>query len=272
MKDLLTRSILSLIIVSIPFLEKTDINNLIYVFPLAYLFSIYFIKDISRYLLIVSDIIFFLFIIYITSNPILSIFFFTLFVSYIVDKKQTISFITGYLLVTLYSFYVSEFLEFSPLLFWLPASVSAVLAYSLIAKYKEDIKQKEEQISEKTNEIAKLKEKIYPIKIEKLENISFDDKGKAIFLLNQILNTTAVAYFDINSQKCIYTQENICDKEILKNINDDFGKIETNKGTIFYIVEYDNKIPTGVYFFFYESNMLEDNIYNFMFLKEKLNN
>ncbi|RUM50763.1 MAG: hypothetical protein DSY47_00805 [Hydrogenothermus sp.] len=272
MKDLFIRGIIALAVLSIPFLEKTDIDKLIYIFPIAYLFSVYFIKDLSKYLLVFTDIIFFLFVIYITYNPILAIFFFPLFVSYIEEKKHTFTFLFAGLITSLYSFYVSEYVEFSSLLFWLPASTSIVLITGFITKLKADLKQKEDEISQKINEISKLKEKIYPIKIESLDRISFEDKKKSIFLLNQILNTSSVAYFDINSQKCIYTQEEVCDKEILKYVNDDFGKIETDKGTVIFIVEYSNKTPTGVYFFFYEDEKVEDNIYNFIFLKEKLNN
>jgi len=57
----------------------------------------------------------------------------------------------------------------------------------------------------------------------------------------------------------------------LKYVNNDFGKIKIDKGIIIFIVEYTNKSPTGVYFFFYKDEKVEDNIYNFIFLKEKLN-
>jgi len=271
MKDLLIRGIVALAILSIPFFEKTDIDKLIYILPIAYLFSVYFIKDLSKYFLVFTDVIFFLFVVYITYNPILAIFFFPLFVSYIEEKKHTFTFLIAGLITSSYSFYVSEYVEFSSLLFWLTTSVSIVLITRFIEKLKVNLKQKEEEISQKINEISKLKEKIYPIKIESLDRVSFEDKKKSIFLLNQILNTSSVAYFDINSQKCIYTQEEICNKEILKYVNNDFGKIKTDKGIIIFIVEYTNKSPTGVYFFFYKDEKVEDNIYNFIFLKEKLN-
>jgi len=92
MKDLLIRGIVALAILSIPFFEKTDIDKLIYILPIAYLFSVYFIKDLSKYFLVFTDVIFFLFVVYITYNPILAIFFFPLFVSYIEEKNILLHF------------------------------------------------------------------------------------------------------------------------------------------------------------------------------------
>ena len=272
MKDLLIRSVIALIVIAIPFLERTDIDSLLYIFPVAYIFSAYFLRDLSKYILILADIIFFLFVIYLTSNPILSIFFYPIFISYLEDKKHLIAFLFAGLVVSFYGFYTSEYIEFSILLFWLPATVSILLAIQFINRLQNLITRKDEEISQKLNQVASLKEKIYPIKIEELSKISLNDKKKAIFLFNQLLNTSAVAYFDLESQKCIYTQENICNKEILKYIDNDFGKIETEEGIVIFIVEHKDKNPVGIFFFFYENPKLEDSIYNFLYLREKLNN
>jgi len=271
MKDILIRVLVSVVIILVPFLEKTDIDKLIYILPVAYVFASYFLKDLSKYALILADTLFFIFAIYLTYNPITAIFIFPLFISYLENKKQLYVFLTSGAIVSLYSFYISEYIEFSMVLFWIPISLAIVLVSKTIQSLKNKIKEKNEEIQNKTNEIAKLKEKTYKIKIDKLDKIDFTDKKSSIFRLNQILNTSSISYFDFKSQKCIYTNKNRCDKDLLKTINKDFGKINKGNYTVLYIVEYENGEPVGVYFFFYDSEKLEDSIFNFIFLKEKLN-
>ncbi len=255
------------------FFQETDLKPLFLLFPAFYYLIFILLKNVfPKPSFLVFEALVIIYFIYITGNISYLFFIFILAPLYIENKRYFLFYTLTLIIPVIFAIYIEQYIDYFFIITALSIYSAFLAIHIKLQNYRREIDILKSELVKLTSKVSFYFEKAKPCDLSKFDDINMKDEKKLLFKLFSLLKVTGIAFFDIQNQKCLTIGDGICNKDLLKYIDEKIYSFRFNDKFVVVMPVYKNDELSKVFFFFYDDNALIDNFNIFYYLKSKFEN